>query len=189
MRVIRKIGYMVYLLASVAVLGAMAAWLFGNPSVALRLRHLLATPYFRPTLAVCMAVVAVRVLASAIVGLTRKRELEFVHPGGNESIEVAVPALENAARIAAESDVVMVEDVEGHVTGRGDGARLRVQAIALTDEGLEGLAQHVQLSVKEACERMLGCEGVSVQVRFLPSKTVTKEVPVASATMTKEAQR
>ena len=50
---------------------------------------------------------------------------------------------------------------------------LEIEAIALVDGDLAALGQDMQGRVQRACEQMLGVPGVSVRVRFLPSKTVT----------------
>ena len=36
------------------------------------------------------------------------------------------------------------------------------------------MAHRMQQRVQDACEAMLGCPGVHVRVRFLPSKTTTE---------------
>ena len=74
----------------------------------------------------------------------------------------------------------VIEGVEGRIIGRDrDRARLLVEAIAFTDEGLAGLAHGIQQRVTDACTRLLGTAGIEVRVRFLPSKTtiIAREVP------------
>ena len=99
---------------------------------------------------------------------------------GNPNIEVSVAALASVARAAAEDADVMIEHVEARVAGRDKGeARITIEAIALTQQNLEGLALRVQDRAQEACDQMLGVPGAQVKVRFLPSTTVTVTKEVA----------
>ncbi len=93
---------------------------------------------------------------------------------------VTVGALEAIARAAAEREDVLVESVRGRVAGKDRSeVRFTIEAIAFTDTGLAELAGRVQASVERACDAMLGEQGVTALVRFLPSKTtiVTEEAP------------
>ena len=102
-----------------------------------------------------------------------------VRLGGDASIEVSVAALASIARVAAEREDIMVESVHGRVVGRDrNEVHFTIEAIAFVNDGLGELAARVQCQVNDACNAMLGVEGVTTLVRFLPSTTtvVSKEV-------------
>ena len=176
----KKIALAVYLLAGIVVAGSLAGSLYGpyTERISLLLEH----PLARVVVAICLIVVCMQMLATLVRVVVDRPEPTAMRLDGNPDIEVTADAIASVARVAAADDRdVMVEDVEVHVLGRGkDAARVRVTAIALIGQGIEGLAFRLQQRVVDACESMLGTTGVTVQVRFLPSKTVT---------VTKEVQR
>ena len=174
---IRKVVLAVYLLSGIVVTGALTGSLFG-PYTA-RFAELLARPVARVVVAVCLVIVGIQMIATLIRMIAERPESVSVRLGGNPDIEVSTDAIASTARVAAADRDTMVEDVEAHVTGRErDAVRVRVTAIALIDQGLEGLAFRMQQRVADACSALLGSTPVTVQVRFLPSRTetVTKEV-------------
>ncbi len=178
MKRVRKVAIVVYLLAGIIVVGAFAGSLFGPYTD--RVRSLLATPAGRIAIVICLAVVALHILASFIALCTDRPEPPRMRLAGNPNIEVSVAALASVARAAAEDADVMIEHVEARVTGRDKGeARITIEAIALTQQNLEGLALRVQDRAQEACDQMLGVPGAQVKVRFLPSTTVTVTKEVA----------
>lgn len=172
----RKIALVVYLIAGIVVAGMFAGSLFGPLTG--RFELILARPVVRLLVAVCLAVVALHLVATVVRLCVERPAPDCVHPGGNPDIEVSIEALASVACVAAADRDIMVESVDARVTGRErDAVRITVEAIAFTDTGLEGLAHRIQQRVADACESMLGTSGVTARVRFLPSKTVTKEVP------------
>ncbi|MCI7730957.1 alkaline shock response membrane anchor protein AmaP [Enorma burkinafasonensis] len=177
MRVLRKLCAFVYLLATIVVVGGMVALRFGTARIQERLGSLLDRPAGSIALGVCLAIVALGVLITVIRLFAERRELTSVHPAGNPNLEVRISALSSVARTAAEELDVLVDRVRSRVTGR-DGSQVLVtlELIAFTEVGLADLGARVQAHVTEACERMLGAPGVTVRIRFLPSKTtVIKE--------------
>lgn len=178
MRAIRKILAAIYLVASACVVAVLACRLM---EVDLgRFERALESSAGRIALLVCAAITAAGALIMAIRAFAERSEPTCVRVAGNPSIEVTLAALASTARRAAPGgDDVMIESVEGKVSGRDRSeVRLTIEAIAFTDQGLDELACRMQQRVREACERLLGAEGVTCRVRFLPSKTtiVTKEV-------------
>lgn len=172
MRRIRKIGAALYLIAAACVIGLFTGSQFGPYTE--RFDAILGVPWVRVAVFACICVVVVQMIVTLIVAIMDRPEPAFLRLGGDAQIEVALPALVSIARSAAVDDRVLIERVEAHVHGRDRAeARIEIEAIALVEGGLEGLAQRMQERVREACERMLGVSGVSVRVRFLPSKTVT----------------
>lgn len=166
----RKIALAVYLLAGIVVAGGFAGSLFGPYTE--RLASLLAQPPIRVFVAVCLVVVCIQMLVTLVRVIAERPEPASVRLGGDPDIEVSAEAIASTARIAAADRDIMVEDVEAHVVGREqDAVRVRVTAIALIDQGLEGLAFRLQQRVAAACETLLGTTPVTVQVHFLPSKT------------------
>lgn len=173
----RKIALTVYLLAGIVVAGGFAGSLFGPYTE--RFVALLAQPPVRALVVVCLVVVCIQMLVTLIRVIAERPEPASVRLSGDPNIEVSVDAIVSAARIAAADRDIMVEDVDARVTGRErDAVRVRVTAIALIDQGLEGLAFRLQQRVAAACETLLSATPVTVQVHFLPSKTetITKEV-------------
>lgn len=175
---IRKIALAVYLLSGIVVAGTLTGSMFG-PYTA-RFDELLAQPFARAVVAVCLVVVCIQMIIALVRVIAERPEPAFARLGGNPDIEVSADAVASTARVAAAADHdIMVEDVEARVTGRErDAVRVRVTAIALIDQGIEGLAFRAQQRVSDACAALLGSTPVTVQVRFLPSRTetVTKEV-------------
>lgn len=167
----RKLALTAYLAAGLAVTLMFAAELFG-PSPATTGRILERLPV-RVLLGICLVIVLIHLALTLVRLLRDRREPDFLRLAGNGDIQVSAEAVCSCARIAAAADPdVMVEDVRARVTGAAqDGVHVRVTAVSFLDSGLEGLAFRLQGRVTDACERMLGVPGVTVQVRFLPSKT------------------
>lgn len=171
MRGIRKAGLALYLLAGTVVAGLLALLLFGPEDE--RLADALQVPWVRVAVAVCLAIVVLQMALVLVWIILDKPEPRCVRPHGREDIEVTCAAIASVARAAAAERDVLVEHVEARPIGRGgDGVSVSVEAIALVNCGLEGMAHRVQQRVQTACEQMLGCEVARVRVRFLPSKTV-----------------
>lgn len=180
-RALKRIVALVYLLASAAVVGGAGLYVFGpytDDISRLFDRFPLGSLVF---FGVCLGIVGL----GALVGFCRlffsRREPDCVCPDGDASIEVSLAAIESCARMAAPGDDdIMIERVEGRILG-GDraGVRLMVEVIAFTDEGREALGARVRDRVTTACENMLGAPGVTVRVRFLPSKTTVQTVEVS----------
>ncbi len=184
-RVLGKIGALLYLVAAVVVTGvacglgvAPAMGAIAEPftrRLTLMLEHMPA----RIALAACAAVLVLGVLITVIKAFLARRPPDAVHPAGDPDIQVTCAALTSIARAAAEAEGVMVESVKARVAGK-DRSQIRftIEAIAFIDHDLARYAAYIQERVQAACERMLGATGVTVSVRFLPSKTtiVTKEV-------------
>lgn len=177
MRRMRRIGLVLYLIAGVLVVGACTGSLFGP--YAERISSMLASGSGRVTMAICLAIVALNLLAGLMYLIVDRPEPSCMRLLGNPDIEVSTDALASIARTAAAERDVMVEDVCARVVGRdGSGVDIRIEAIALSQVDVEGLAHRMQERVQAACDEMLGVAGAHVRVRFLPSKTVTvtKEV-------------
>lgn len=177
MRRVRKLALAVYLVAGVVVAGWCAGSQFGPYTE--RFRALAATPAGSVLLAVCLVVVALQILAVLIALFSDRPEPAFLRLEGNPHIEVRSDALASLARTAASGPDVLIERVDARVRGRDrQEVRVRVEAVSLAMQDLDGLAHRMQVQVQEACDRMLGVPGAVVQVRFLPSRTVTviKEV-------------
>lgn len=178
MRAVRKVLAFIYLVAGIVALGIAAAQLAGArvPGIESALR----VPGVRIACLVCAGIALAGVVVTAFAALFERPAPACMRPEGNPDIEVTLAALESVARRSAPGDDdVLIESVEGRISGRDrDQVRLTVEAIAFTHEGLAETAARMQARVQEACERMLGTSGVRVRVRFLPSKTtiVTKEV-------------
>lgn len=179
MRALKKIWAIVYLLSAVVVAGGFGCLQFGTPAVQRRIEELLSRPAGQIALIVCIALLGLGVLLTVIFALAERKSPASVHPAGNPNIEVRLAAITSVARAAAQEEDVMIERVTSQVIGR-DASQVRVtlELIAFTQIGLESLGKRVQLRVEDACNRMLGAEGVTAQIRFLPSKTTTipKEV-------------
>lgn len=177
MRRIRRIGLALYLIAAVVVAGACAGSLFGPYTE--RIGTLMHSGTGRIVMAVCLVVVALNALAVIVYLMLDRPEPSCMRLSANPDIEVTTDALVSIARTAAAERDVMVEDVRVRVVGRDRaGVDVRIDAIALAPLDLDGVARRVQRRVQDACDGMLGVPGARVQVRFLPSKTVTvvKEV-------------
>lgn len=180
MRTLKKICAIVYLLAAVVVVGGFACLQFGADDTRERFSELLEHSAGRIVLIVCLILLAIGVLATVVVTLVERRPPVSVHPAGNPNIEVRLTAITSVARAAAQEEDVLVERVSSRVVGR-DASQVRVtlELIAFSEVGLESLGKRIQLHVEEACNRMLGAEGVMAQIRFLPSKTTTISKEVA----------
>lgn len=179
MRLFKKLCAVVYLVAAVVVAGGFAALQFGYPDLRARAATMLAHPAGRIALIVSLVVLGLGVLITVIRVLIERRSPASVHPAGNPHIEVRLAAISSVARATAAAEDVMVERVQTRVVGLDESqVRVTLELIAFTEIGLESLGKRIQLRVEEACERMLGAPGVTVQVIFLPSTTttVTKEV-------------
>lgn len=172
MRRIRKIGVVLYLISAVVVVGLFAGSQFGPHTD--RFDALLAVPWVHVLAFACVCVVLIQMAVLLIAAIADKPEPEFLRLAGDTQIEVALPALVSISRTAAECDDVLIEEVGAHVRGRDRSeVHIEIEAIALVDGDLAALGQDMQGRVQRACEQMLGVSGVSVRVRFLPSKTVT----------------
>lgn len=180
MRLFKKCCAVLYLVAAVVVAGGFAAQEFGDAGLRLRVGQLLDHPAGRIALIISLAIVALGTLIVVAWALLERRPPASVHPAGNPHIEVRLAAVSSVARAAVSGEDVMIERVRSRVAGHdASQVRIALELIAFTDIGLESLGKRIQLRVQEACERMLGVPGVTVQVTFLPSTTttVTKEVP------------
>lgn len=172
MKRIRTVALVIYLLAGVIVISALAGSLFGPYTG--RFVELLATRAGHVIVGVSLAVLAVQMFVVLLALLTQKPEPPSMRLSGNPDIEVSTAALVSVARTAAASSDLIIENVEAHVMGHDKSeTRIVIDAIALTPHNLEGLARRVQAHVQDACDQTLGVPGAVVQVRFLPSKTVT----------------
>lgn len=172
MKRIRKVGVVLYLIAAVVVLGLFTGSQFG--AHADRFDALLAVPWVRVLAFACVCVVLVQMAVLLIASIADRQEPAFLRLSGDAQIEVALPALVSIARAAAPCDDVLIEGIGAHVRGRDRAeAHIEIEAIALVDGDLASLGRDMQSRVQRACDRMLGAPGVSVRVRFLPSKTVT----------------
>ena len=122
---------------------------------------------------ICAGIVFIGVLVTVIYAFTARREPKVICPAGNPQIQISLGALVSCARAAAaQEDEIMVEHVSCRIGGPDRSqAQFTIEAIAFSPQGLTELAQRVEARVQKACEEMLGAEGVSVRVRFLPSKT------------------
>lgn len=173
----KKFCAVVYLLACAIALGTFAASLFGP--AAGRVEALLDKPAFRILLAVCLAICALQALWVLARVIFDRPEPDCVRIEGAQEVQVALAAIESVARAAAGEEDVLIEEVRGRIAGRGSSdVRIAIDAIALTESGLDQMADRMRTRVENALETMLGTPASSVRVRFLPSKTttVTKEV-------------
>ncbi len=179
MRLLKKFGAVLYLAAAVVVVGGFACTQFAPPLLSRRVELLLSYPTARIALMVSLVIVGLGVLITALVVLFEQRSPSSVHPAGNPNIEVRLTALTSAARVAAQAEDILVEDVQARVVGHNeDQVRIALEVIALTNSVLEPLGRRIEERVQRACEQLLGTTGVTAHVRFLPSKTttVTREV-------------
>lgn len=174
MRLFKKLCAFVYLAAVMVVAGGYAGRAFGPLDVQRRLERLLEYAPGSYVLLACLGVVALGTLVIVVRAFAERSEPASVHPAGNPHIEVRLGALASVARVAAQAEDIMVEQVRARVIGRdGSQVRITLEVIAFTDAGLDVLGARVQERVRTACERLLGASGVSVAVRFLPSTTTT----------------
>lgn len=177
MRRIERIGRFLFIVAALVVSSVLGALLVGpyRHRVALLLRD----DAVRVVLLTCLAIVCVQVLVSIVCLVFERPEPRSMRLAGSEDIEVSREAIESIARVAARRDDVLIEDVRARVAGPSrDHARIRIEAIALTQQSLSELAGCMQRAVQRACDEALGLDGATVCVCFLPSKTttVTREV-------------
>ena len=177
MRALRRILALIYLLAGALVIAMFAGYLFSPAARSIEV--LFQKPSVRIFLLVCMVILGVGTLIAAIRMMVHRRAVTCVHPQANPDIEVSLAAIESVARSAAQDPTALIESVEGRVTGRdADQVRVCIDAIALGRDNLTERAQHIQARVTQALDTMLGTQGATVRVRFLPSKTTitTQEV-------------
>lgn len=176
MRRMRRIGLVIYLVAACMVVGACVGSLFGPYTE--RISALVASGSGRITMAACLTIVALNMLAVLIFLFVDRPEPTCLRLDGDADIEVTTDALASIARTAASERDVMVEDVRVRIAGR-DKARvdISIEAILLARCDIESVAHRVQHRVQTACDDMLGVSGARVRVRFLPSttETITKE--------------
>lgn len=172
MKPVKRIAAIIYLLACLVILGSYAASHIG--ATAARMAELGALLPFRIAVAVCLGIIGIQALYVLGLVIFDRPEPKAVRPVGNPGIEVTTTALAAVARAAARGDDLLIEDVEARVRGREQAAvDVRVEAIALDGQDLNGMGARLQERVARACEQMLGAPGVTVRVRFLPTKTVT----------------
>ena len=170
MRILKKICALIYLLAAVVTLGCAAATFY--VPLATRLSRIMVHLPARIAAAFCAGIVALGVLICVIRLLVARREPSAIYANGNPQIQVSTAALISCARAAAQTEDIMVEQVRCRIVGADRSqAHFTVDAIAFTQQGLAQLAGRVEARVQQACEKMLGASGVTVRVRFLPSKT------------------
>lgn len=170
MRIFKKLCAIVYALAAIVALGCLAGLLY--PPAAARAEELLERLPVRIAVAVCAGIVALGVLITLVRTLTARREPDAVRPEGAPDVEITCAALASSARVAAEAEGVMVEEVSCRVVGVDRSqVHVHIDAIAFTDVGLAELAARIQRAVEAACERLMGATGVTARVRFLPSTT------------------
>lgn len=178
MRVLKNIARVICILAGVVVIGSFFGSQYGPFTD--RFADFSEQFAFHVVLIVCMVILGLNTLLMLGRLLFERRPPTCVHTGGDPDIEVTLAAITSVARAAAQEDPdVMIEDLTARVVGRDRStARVAIDAISLTGRDLESTAQRMQQRVTDACRTMLGTEGVTVRVRFLPSKTTTiKEVP------------
>ena len=179
MRVLKRMIALVYLGCAVVSLGTFAGLYWGPYTH----RFLLLMRYPVACIAVtaCGGVVALGVLIGTIRLMAGRREPTCVHPSGNPSVEVTLAALESCARTAAAATPgVLIDHVEGRVTGSGESrVRFKVDAVALEVSDLSATAAAMQARIESACDAMLGAPGATARVRFLPSKTTVQTVEVS----------
>lgn len=178
MRLVKRLALIVYVLACVAGVGALAL-VWAEPWTGVSLAaygvNLRALP-FSAVLACCLGVVALGALVVLLRALFSPRPApRAVHPAGSEHIEVTVRALESSVRAAVEEgDAFLVESVAGKVRRRKPGeARFDVEVIPLVEENLRDEAGAAQKRAAAACERLMGVACADVRVKVLPAKTVT----------------
>lgn len=174
---VKKLCAVVYLISCALALGTFAASLYGPAAGSVE--ALLEKPAFRIVLAVCLSVCALQALWVLLRVIIERPEPDCVRIDGADEVQVTLAAIESVARTAAREDDVLIEEVRGSIQGRdASGVRVAIDAIALTDSGLDELAERMRERVENALQTMLGTPASSVRVRFLPSKTttVTKEV-------------
>ncbi|MDY2777978.1 MAG: hypothetical protein SOU51_06325 [Collinsella sp.] len=167
-----KTAAAIYLLAGTAVAVALSATLF-DPLKG-RFEVLLANRIFRIALIVCLAICVLQMLYVLARIILDRPEPECVRPAGSDGVEVTVAALESVARSAARDRDALIEDVRCRVMGRDASAlKVDIEAIALTDAGLDTLAARIRDRVDASLATLLGSVESTVRVRFLPSKTTT----------------
>ena len=181
MRQLKNACIAIYLFSAVVALTVVVGWLAGVESIAAHMEGLLAgISSLRLALAALLALVLVQIAWVNARALMGRPAPQAVNLNGNEDIQVSLAAVKSMARTAVTRvDDVMIENIQAAACARDlSGVHIRIEAIPLVNDGLESLARRVQLAVETACEQMLGCGGVTCQVRFLPAKTVieTREV-------------
>lgn len=179
MRVLKRIIALVYLVCAVVSLGTFAGLYWGPYTH--RFLLMMREPHGRITVTACGAVVALGALIGAIRLMVGRREPTCVHPDGNPNVEVTLAALESCARTAAaDAPGVLIDRVEGRVSGSGESrVRFKVDAVALDETDLSATAAAMQRRIETACDTMLGTQGATARVRFLPAKTTVKTVEVS----------
>lgn len=173
----KRLAAGLYLVAGAVVVATFSAAAFGPFGP--RLTSMLGHPAFRAFLGACLAICALQLLYTLGRIVFDRPEPACVHPQGAPDVEVTLAALESVARSAARVDGLIVEEVRCGIKGRDASSILvEVQAIALEESALDGLASRVSDRVRSALDSLLGPSSARVRVRFLPSKTttVTREV-------------
>lgn len=175
---VRKFALVVYILAGVCVVAAFAGSLFGPYTS--RFTELIGTPVGQAFIAACLIILSLQMLAVLIALLFDKPDPSCMRLDGNPDIEVSIDALISVAKTAAQNPDIMIENVDARVIGRDKATvRVRVEAIPLVEYGYEGLARQLQQRIQNELDHTLGVSGANVQVRFLPSKTITVTREVA----------
>ena len=181
MRTFKKIIALVYVLAAAALLGGVAVVMF-TPWADEFLYQMERFPFASDiACAVCLGVVALGVLVGFFRLFFSRHEPDCVRSGTAQNVEVSLAAIESCARMAAPGDDdVMIESVEGRITG-GDrsSVRLKVEVIAFADTGLGELGARIRDRVVAACSNMIGSGDITATVRFLPAKTTVHTVEVS----------
>ena len=183
MRLIKRLALLVYVLACVAGVGALAlSWAepwtgFSLETYGINLRALPESA----VLVACLAVVALGALVVLCRALFSPRPApRTLHPVGCAGIEITLRALESSVRAAVEEDgSFMVEEVRGKLRRRSAEARFTVEVIPLVEADVRGAARAAQQRADAACERLIGVPCAAVTLKVLPATTTTvqKELP------------
>ena len=171
-RIWKRIVAIAYLLVCIVVLGGFGFLVFGPYQAPAR--ALFEIFGVRIAAAVCLAVIAIYSLVVVLRLFFKRPDPTCIHPDGNPDVQITKGALRAVVEVSAKDDDLLIEDIDISIKGRDHArAKVRIQAICLTNHDASGVARRVQERVAAACQEMLGASGVSVQVRFLPSKTET----------------
>ena len=172
MRILKRIAGLAYLLVCVVVLGGFGCLVFGPYQV--RARALFKIFGVQVAAAICLGIMAVYSIVVILRLFFWRPEPTCIHPDANPDIQITKGALSAVVEAAAQDDDALVEEIRISVKGRDHArATVRIDAIALTNHDVKGLAQRMQERIATACNDMLGTTSVTVRVRFLPSKTET----------------
>ena len=171
-RILKRIVAVGYLLVCIVVLGGFGFLVFGPYQA--QAAELFELFWVRVAAAICLCIVAVYSLVVILRLFFKRPDPTCVHPDGNPDIQITMGALRAVVEASAQDDELLIEQIRIRVKGHDHArAHVRIEAVALTNHDVSGLAQRVQARVDAACKDMLGTSDVTVQVRFLPSKTET----------------